>query len=268
MARSRKHRAEEHVNNERWLLTYADLITLLMVFFVVMYSMSRADTTKIAKLQAAFQKAFRVEVLRGNDPTSRHGDDGAQVPGAMASSSAASFSSSTVSGPIVSSMEDMRVALAQVRPNEFARGVQIGPTADGMAISLSNGALFDSGKADLKPGGIPLLDVMAERLRRMSNEVRIEGHTDNIATSSAFYPSNWELSAARATTVARYLSERGGVAADRLAVAAYGENRPIGSNATRDGRARNRRVDVVVLSTVVDPRDSLRALTAGGESVQ
>jgi chemotaxis protein MotB len=114
-------------------------------------------------------------------------------------------------------------------------------------ISLAGNLLFDSGKSDLKPRGMTLLDTLAERLRTMPNEIRVEGHTDNIPITTPLYPSNWELSSARATTVARYLAEHDDVSASRLSAAGLGEFHPIAPNDSREGRARNRRVDLVVL---------------------
>jgi chemotaxis protein MotB len=114
-------------------------------------------------------------------------------------------------------------------------------------ISLAGNLLFDSGKSDLKPRGMTLLDTLAERLRTMPNEIRVEGHTDNIPIATALYPSNWELSSARATTVGRYFAEHSDIAPIRLSAAGYGEFRPVALNDTREGRARNRRVDLVVM---------------------
>jgi chemotaxis protein MotB len=128
--------------------------------------------------------------------------------------------------------------------------------------------LFDSGKSDLKPRGMTLLDTLAERLRTMPNEIRVEGHTDNIPIATPLYPSNWELSSARATTVGRYLAEHSDVAPNRIIAAGYGEFRPVASNDTREGRARNRRVDLVVLfpQSPGDTRAAYAALSSGARA--
>lgn len=246
--RRRRHAEEGHANQERWLLTYADLITLLMVFFVVMYSLGKADVAKFARLQASIQRAFHVEVLRGSDPTSLRGQDGTNSSTAMLRELAIQRSAPADGSGLVSTLEDLRQALLQVPETEQARErIQLGLARDGVVISLSGNVLFDSGRADLRAEGLPLLDLLAERLVQLPNELRIEGHTDSIPIRTPLYPSNWELSSARATTVTRYLVERG-VPPGRLVAAGYGEYRPAAPNDTREGRARNRRVDIVIVS--------------------
>lgn len=254
MAKRKKGSAEGHVNHERWLITYADLITLLMVFFVVMFAMSRADVAKFAKLQASLQRAFNVEVLRGEVPTALNGENGTLSPTSAIQDSLTTQSVVAPDTRLIATMEQLRQALLQVPLPEQSRGsVQVGTARDGVAISLAGNALFDSGKAELKPEGLALLDALAERVRELPNQIRIEGHTDNTPIATPLYPSNWELSSARATTVARYLAERGGISPGRLIAAGYGEHRPVASNETREGRARNRRVDVIVVSTPAQP---------------
>jgi chemotaxis protein MotB len=247
MAGRRGKHEEEHVNHERWLVSYADFITLLFVLFVVMYSLGKADVAKFAKLQASLQRAFRVEVLQGNDPSSVRGNDGTLMPTAMIREGVAQLAAYPDSR-LVTTIDELREAMAEVPAPGPGRGsVEIGAARDGAVISLSGNVLFDSGRADLKPEGLVLLDVLAGRLAELSNELRVEGHTDDTPIATPLYPSNWELSSARATTVARYLAERG-IAPIRLIAAGYGEFRPAAPNDTREGRARNRRVDIVIIS--------------------
>jgi chemotaxis protein MotB len=125
--------------------------------------------------------------------------------------------------------------------------VQVGAARDGVIISLSGNVLFDSGRADLKPAGLAMLNILADRVRDMPNDLRIEGHTDDIPIETSIFPSNWELSAARAVSVARYLSDHGRIKPERLTAAGYGQFRPAAPNTTREGRARNRRVDIVIV---------------------
>ena len=249
MAGLRRRESESaHENQERWLLTYADLITLLMVFFVVMYSMSRADVAKFAKLQSALQRAFHVEVLKGDDPTSIGGESGARSVRPTLEDTPANPSFIALDNRLISTVDELRQALRELPGPESSNAqVHVGPARDGVVISLSGNVLFDSGKAELKPVGMELVDALAVRLRSMPNELRIEGHTDDVPIATRGYPTNWELSAARATTVARYLSERGGIGPTRLVAAGYGQHRPVESNETREGRSRNRRVDIVVI---------------------
>jgi len=264
MAR-KKHHDEAHENHERWLITYADLITLLMVFFVVMFSMARADQGKFSKLSASLQQAFRVDVLRGNNPTEIGGDDGAAMITTVLQSSLAPPSITQIAdSKIVSTLAELNEAIATIpQMSAMQRNVEVGAGRDGVVISMSGNALFDSGRADLKADGVILLDTLAPRLRDMPNEVRIEGHTDSVPISTPLFPSNWELSSARATTVARRLVEFGGIKANRLIAAGYGDSRPAATNDTREGRARNRRVDVVILSAPAVAQASLQAAAAG-----
>ncbi|HEY7068453.1 MAG TPA: flagellar motor protein MotB [Chloroflexota bacterium] len=244
-----KHHEEGHENHERWLLTYADLITLLMVFFVVMYSLGRADVAKFARLQAALQRAFNTEVLKGSVPTSLKGQDGAGDPNSVLDGGSSQPQEPATPGELVSTVEDLQRALKQLPAPVQARAqVAVGATTDGVVISLAGNVLFDSGKADLRPEGLKLLDTLVPRLRMMPNDLRIEGHTDDTPINTPLYPSNWELSSARATSVARYFIERGGIGPARLTAAGYGEYRPAAPNTTREGRARNRRVDIVILN--------------------
>ena len=250
----KKHHEEEHVNHERWLITYADMLTLLMVLFIVLFSMSQTDAVKFFALRASLNRAFNVDVMKGADTTT-----------AVASASNTSFiaplmdhqlsqevramTGATAPDPnLVSALQDLRQAVIQIPiPTQSSGHVEVGASREGIVISLAGNLLFDSGKSDLKPQGLVLLDSVAERLKTMTNEIRIEGHTDNVAIATPLYPSNWELSSARAITVGRYLSENDGISPTRLAAAGYGEFRPVAPNDTRDGRARNRRVDLVIL---------------------
>jgi chemotaxis protein MotB len=249
----KKHHEEEHVNHERWLITYADMLTLLMVLFVVLYSMSQTDAVKFAALKASLNQAFNVEVLKGTEPSSLKGDSGSSFVSPMMDQPLTQEIRAMMGDPSPSqaeltALQALRQAVAQVPiPLESSGHVEVGTSREGIVISLAGNLLFDSGKSDLKPQGLVLLDSLADRLKSMSNEIRIEGHTDNVPIATPLYPSNWELSSARAITVGRYLSEHDEIAPARLAAAGYGEFRPVTSNDTREGRARNRRVDLVIM---------------------
>src|SRR3954451_5391827 len=143
MARVRR-KVEEKESGERWLLTYADLITLLMVFFVVMYSMSRADVSKFAKLQAALQRAFRVEVLKGNAPTSLQGEDGSSDRRAIMDDVQNYPAATVLDTKLISTLDDLRLALLQLpQPTSSSGSVHTGIARDGAVISLSGNVLFD-----------------------------------------------------------------------------------------------------------------------------
>ena len=240
-----------HENAERWLLTYADLITLLMVFFVVLYSMSQADSTKFKRISAALQQAFNVDVLQGQSATSI--SDGASTP-------------SPPVDDLISATEVPQTTRLKAKIDSIIDGatqapdVTVGTDREGVVIRLSGSYLFDSGRAELKPNSFAVLDAIAGELRIAPNDIRVDGHTDSTPIESARYPTNWELSAARAMAVTRYLSETDGVRAGRLMAAGFGEFRPIADNDTREHRALNRRVEIHLLSSV-QPDTSAAATT-------
>jgi chemotaxis protein MotB len=244
VSKGRRHKkAHEggHENAERWLLTYADLITLLMVFFVVLYSMSQADSTKFKRISASLQQAFNLDVMQGQSATSIA--DGIPQPSAPIDD-------------VINNNDVPQVARLQNKIAAIVDGttqspdVTVGTDRDGVVIRLSGSYLFDSGRAELKPNSLAVLDAVAAEVRLIPNDVRVDGHTDSTPIDSPRYPTNWELSAARALAVTRYLSESDGVPATRLVAAGFGEFRPLAPNDTREHRASNRRVEIHLLSSV------------------
>jgi chemotaxis protein MotB len=229
------------------------MITLLMVLFVVLFAMGQTDKDKMQALRSSLQRAFAVEVLQGAEPSSLKGSSGAAiippvVPVSISQEVLAMTGGSGQDGQMAQALQEVRDAVNDVPiPPDTSGRVEVGASREGIVISLAGNLLFDSGKSDLKPRGMILLDTLAERLRTMPNEIRVEGHTDAIPIATPLYPSNWELSSARATTVSRYFAEHSDIAPIRLSAAGYGEFRPIAPNDSREGRARNRRVDLVVL---------------------
>jgi chemotaxis protein MotB len=247
VSKGRRHRAGHdggHENAERWLLTYADLITLLMVFFVVLYSMSSADSSKWQEVSLALQQAFNVGVLQGqSSSTLSNGGDAAVTPPPVDTL----ITDNEV--PRVTRINDKIAAVLAVITSQTP-DVTVGIDREGIVIRMSGSYLFDSGRAELKPNSMALLDAIATELRPIDNEIRIDGHTDSTPIDSPRYPTNWELSVARALAVTRHLSESDGVQASRLTAAGYGEFRPLVANDTRVDRAKNRRVEIHLLSSV------------------
>src|SRR5918911_1613590 len=213
----RKHRGGHeggHENAERWLLTYADLITLLMVFFVVLYSMSSSDATKFKKISAALSQAFNVDVLQGQS-ASGISDGSAQI---------ASPIDDLIQNNEVPQVQRLQTKIqAAIEGSSQSPDVSVGTDKEGVVIRLSGSYLFDSGRAELKPNSLGVLDAVASELRLMPNDIRVDGHTDATPIESPRYPTNWELSAARALAVTRYFSETDGIRSDRLMAAGFGE---------------------------------------------
>jgi chemotaxis protein MotB len=248
--RGHKGHAEGHENAERWLLTYADLITLLMVFFVVLYSMSSADSSKWKQISAALEQAFNVDVLRGQAATSiddtSTGNPAPPIDNLIQNNEVPQVA--RVQAAIQSVIDQANRNGGQQQPE-----VTVGTDREGVVIRLSGSYLFDSGRAELKPNSFALLDAIAGQLKLEPNDIRVDGHTDSTPLiGSALYPTNWELSTARALAVTRYLTETDGIQATRMEAAGYGEFRPIVPNDTRENRALNRRVEIHLLSTSPD----------------
>ncbi|MDE3138078.1 MAG: OmpA family protein [Acidobacteriota bacterium] len=256
MARRKKHAG--HVNHERWLVSYADFITLLFAFFVVLFSSSQVDHRKITKLARAIQDAFQQLGIFENAYKRPPLESGGSIPvdqmrlvnshiapeqmfGAMA---AASWSLSTQK-----SMAEIRKALEKDLAPEIRRHVvAIGARPDGLVISLREIGFYASGSANLKPSSLPAVQRIALVLLNRPEDIRIEGHTDNVPIHNTEFASNWELSTARATGMVRLFITQFRFPAERLSAAGYANYHPVASNATVAGRARNRRVDIVVLA--------------------
>jgi chemotaxis protein MotB len=248
----RRHKGghEGHENAERWLLTYADLITLLMVFFVVLYSMSSADSTKFKQISAALEQAFNVDVLHGYTATSI-GDGSPASP--------VTPIDNLIQNNEVPQVARIQQAIQSVVDQAHQSGdqqqpdVTVGTDKEGVVIRLSGSYLFDSGRAELKPNSFTLLDAIAGQLKLEPNDIRVDGHTDSTPLiGSALFPTNWELSVARALAVTRYLTETDGILSTRMEAAGFGEFRPIVLNDTRENRALNRRVEIHLLSSTPD----------------
>ena len=244
----RRHKGHEggHENAERWLLTYADLITLLMVFFVVLYSMSSADSTKWQQISAALEQAFNVDVMKGSAATSLSDASAAPAPPI----------DNLIQNNDVPQVSRLQAAVQAVLDKAQQNGdnqqpqVTVGTDREGVVIRLSGSYLFDSGRAELKPNSFNVLDAIAQQLKLEPNDIRVDGHTDSTPlVGSALYPTNWELSTARALAVTRYFIDTDGLMATRLEAAGFGEFRPIVPNDTRDHRALNRRVEIHLLSS-------------------
>ncbi len=230
----RKKKHPEHVNHERWLVSYADFITLLFAFFVVMFAVSQVDSKKMGRFTEAFSKAVGIDVFP------MHGESllaGGRTPDETAGPSAQG---------VTSVLEDLRASLAKMAAsNDALQGLQVIKLREELVLRLPEGVFFDSGDARVKDATGRMFKVLTPELTKRSLEVRIEGHTDNRPIASGKFRSNWELSTARASAVmAVVLAE--GLPPERTSIAGYAEYRPIADNTTDDGRRQNRRVDIVV----------------------
>lgn len=251
---ARKKKPEEHVNLERWLVSYADFITLLFAFFVVMYSISSVNEGKYRVMADSIKSALQ------SDPRTmapiQFGDPGisAEKP-RLQDSDRIGKSQSVIEHPNKESPSrgDVVEQVSSSMKALIDKGlISVKTDKNWIEIEISNSVLFQSGSAKLQPEAIPLLKVMSKILNKFPNSIQVEGYSDNEPISNQVYPSNWELSAARSASVVR-LFERSGVDPERLSVVGYGSTRPIASNKTPEGRNKNRRV-VLVINKQVDRR--------------
>ena len=260
MARARRHAVEKaHENAERWLLTYADMITLLMVLFVVMYAISTTDLAKFTVLAQSFSSAFNTEVPQGTQDVVVSG-----TSGSASGSSLFDVSVDPAAG-------DFRAAEASIRDYAIAEGlagdVSLERVPEGIAIRISETLLFQSGRASLGDASLAVIRKVARVVASLPNVLRIEGHTDDLPPSGPFYADNWRLSSARALAVLDALRSFG-IAPERLAAAGYAGFQPLVPNTDDAARARNRRVDILILyppAASPAPAPSGAALRTGGQ---
>ncbi|MGO8934581.1 MAG: flagellar motor protein MotB [Terracidiphilus sp.] len=244
------------VTHDRWLVSYADFITLLFGLFVVMYAFARADQKKQAQVSRAIDTAFRsmgVFSDAASEPANVSGAGEATVP-------AHAVMGEEVVSParVKEDLDRMRRDLAATLSTQIAaHTVSLEMGRDGLVISLREAGFFESGSAVPKPEALPTLRLIAAKLGPSPYDLRIEGHTDNVPIHNEQFDSNWELSTARATHIARLFLEMNAIPADRLSAAGYAEFHPVASNDTPEGRGENRRVDLVVM-----PRTKVNFATA------
>jgi len=231
---------ESHSNHERWVISYADFMTLLLAFFIVMFATANADKAK-AKL---FSEVVKAAFSQGSDSALQ----------AAAKASVLNSNQKYDANAFLNALAELSAyqnLLKRALKGEINRGeVDVHMEKRGLVISFRQAALFDSGEAIVKPSGIPTMSKVTAVILKLPNQIRLEGHTDNIPIHNDLFKNNWELSSARSIAILNLLADRFGVPSDRLSVSGYADVAPIATNATEDGRSRNRRVDLVVLSSL------------------
>jgi len=242
---SRKKRGAEHASHERWMVSYADFITLMFALFVVLFSSSQMDKRKAGKIAEAIQEAFQQmgvsQVANSRTPMVTTDPLPAEtVPLEMMVGSLA----------FQKELEAVQKQLTSALAPEIQRHeVALKTNREGLVISLREIGFFDSGSAALRPASEAAVKRIAQVLSAQPNNIRIEGHTDNVPIHNAQFASNWELSTARATEMIRLFITDFSLPATRLSAAGYAEFHPVAGNDTVEGRAQNRRVDIVVLAS-------------------
>jgi chemotaxis protein MotB len=259
MARKKKH--PEHENHERWLISYADFITLLFAFFVVMFASSQADKKKAQQvsesvktaLEKGAQASSKEYVPRGReDPKGKGGSDPGKDKDTdkarekeKEKAEAKAESAAAAAAELMPSMKFLSQALS----HEIETGkIEVHMEVRGLVVSLHEGAFFASGDDKIVPASYPSVAKIADIVRGLKNPVRLEGHTDAIPIHTERFQSNWELSASRSISMLNLLTSRFSIPRNRFGIAGYADTMPVDSNDTATGRARNRRVDIVILN--------------------
>lgn len=237
---------DSHPNHERWLVSYADFITLMFAFFVVMFASSHADRDRVQRFSEAVAKALDegqisarvLQIIGGGQGQARTGGSG-WLDGGREQKPTEKFAELTPA---------MKQLTAELQNEIRAGKLHISLEPRGLVISLKEAAFFPSGDATVTPDGYPTIARLAETIRKLPNPVRLEGHTDAVPIRNDRFASNWHLSAARSIAMLELLKDRFGITPARLAAVGYAETFPVDTNETAEGRAKNRRVDVTILS--------------------
>ena len=252
MALRKRH--TEHENHERWLVSYADFITLLFAFFVVMFASSQGDKGKAQQVSNAVKEALETDhvtaivaaILGGSVDTKGQGSAMTRGPGGAANSAR----------PEPTKDEDRQqklVELAQSLANDLTPAIksgeiQVNMTERGLVVSFAQATLFPSGEDVISVNAYDRIGKVAAAVARMPNRIRLEGHTDALPINTARFHSNWDLSSARAIALLKIMTDQFGVPPGKLSIAGYADTAPVASNDTEKNRAKNRRVDIVILN--------------------
>ncbi|KTD03420.1 OmpA family protein [Fluoribacter gormanii] len=225
--KQRKKRNEQQNDHHRWVVSYADFITLLFAFFVVMYAISSVNISKYKSLSEGMKSAFNKKDEARALKSTKSIKDGPQTK--------------QFKGPFNDGLDELNQSLADLEDGNYKINRQEG----WVELDINSGALFESGESDLKPEAFVKLMRLASKIKKSSSIVAVEGYTDNIPIETPQFPSNWELSAMRAAVVGRILNSFG-IETQRILVTGYGEQYPVADNITEQGRAANRRVTIII----------------------
>jgi chemotaxis protein MotB len=261
----KKPKHEKEPNLERWLVSYADFITLLFAVFVVLFAMSQSNKQKVEQVSKSIREAFGMTET-SSAPAMHIIDsiDLAPIPAIEPQSRQSASAPDTDSSQPYAEAEEFSSIKKEISSMLAAKGeqdkIKVTVNSRGLVISLKEAGFFGSGSAEMRPSSLPLLEEIAKSILRYANDVRIEGHTDNVPVNSRTARSNWELSTARSTSIVHYLIDALHFPPARLSAIGYGEFRPIADNSTESGRAMNRRVDIVLLSRDAQQGEPLRGV--------
>ena len=288
---------EEHVNHERWLVSYADMLTLLFVLFVVLFSMSSVDQKKFADLAAGLSEGFGAQTVAfsgsaatldgsGNatqvvaiDPGANPGD-GSSGTAQMSAKEKQAVEAALRAASRTKASRNAEAATKEARnlkeveqkitdalvKAELEKQVKFTINERGLVVTVvTNEVVFDGNRANLQAGGAKILDAIAPVLTKLPNNIEVDGHTNQLKARTTYYPSGWELSAARASTVVRHLTDHG-LAKDRMSAVGFSDTKPLIDPKDPKAVQMNRRVDVVVLTTLTAEQAALLPAAAGDDA--
>jgi len=250
---AKKQHHEEHENHERWLVSYADFITLLFAFFVVLYATSRVDNKKLVQVTNSIKFAMHFKGSGGIEFRNRF--EGPPTEGGRCKSQPNGMEQrprtkrEDEAQNLRKRIERRLKRFLQTRPETH---VQIDVDRDRLTVRLSASHFFDANQAAIRPEMIPVMDVIAAEMVAVGMPIRVEGHTDESRLVSTRYRDNWDLSSSRAAAVASYIQHAHNVDGKLLSAAGYGSTRPLGDNSTPAGREANRRVELLIEFTPPD----------------
>ncbi len=255
MAKRRSHGDHEEHMDESWLIPYADLLTLLLALFIVLFAASNVDAQKFSAIAQAFYSEFGgVGVMPDNSgllPDYAPGGESEPVmPAPTPDEDENSDPGETAEQVEIKNLQRLQSNLENYFSQEgIIANISMHIDERGLVISLHDSVLFDSGSADIRPEHIPMLMKTGEIINKLDNYIRVEGHTDNVPIHSARFDTNWELSSVRATTVVKLFVASSGIPPEKLVAVGYGEYKTVADNGTADGRTQNRRVDIIILNS-------------------
>lgn len=240
MSKRNKHTHQEEEAGEAWLLPYSDLMTLLLAVFIVLFAVSQVDAGKSQQMSEEFSE----QMMTGSYVSSQ-----AENKKNSASSETKEALEKAIEPNELQNLKELKADIdAKLQKEDMSAAVTTSIDKRGLVISFDNAILFESGSAEIKKENEYALLEVARMINNLDNYIRIEGHTDNVPMHSEAYPSNWELSTARAVRVVQLFINECNVPPEKLVAVGYGEYRPVADNSTAEGRTKNRRIDIIVLS--------------------
>jgi chemotaxis protein MotB len=255
---ARKKKTPEPENHERWLVSYADFITLLFAFFVVMFATSQTDKGKAQQVSDSVKRALEGEkmsqvvaaILGGTVTDTGRGNAMMRGPGGARQTAdyEADKAPDRKDQKLVELLPSLKLLTEELKKEIEEGRIQINMQPRGLVVSFNQAALFAPGEDVISQDAYSGLEKVASAIAKLPNPVRLEGHTDSTPISTPRFHSNWDLSAARSIAILELLSDKFNVPRNRLSIAGYADTAPIASNETEEGRARNRRADIVILN--------------------